>query len=130
MFYTPFTMKNATIIHGARITPNQTACEMQISHTDADGRPWHPGTRYQPLSTGRDNERGAYYQDVTIDGERVRFYEHCAAVADRQIEELRDEAGRAGDLAQVEICDRALGGDDDAIDECARVIALARSNQR
>lgn len=38
---------------------------------------------------------------------------------------LRDEAGSAGDLAQVEICDRALAGDEQAIEECARVITHA-----
>ncbi len=41
------------------------------------------------------------------------------------IRQLRDEAGSAGDLAQVEICDRALAGDEQAIEECARVIAHA-----
>ncbi len=39
-----------------------------------------------------------------------------------QIRALRDEAGVAGDLAQVRVCDRALAGDLDARDECARVI--------
>lgn len=47
------------------------------------------------------------------------------AVTDMQIKALRSEAGSAGDLEQVAICDRALRGDDDARAECARVIADA-----
>ena len=39
-----------------------------------------------------------------------------------QIEQFRNEAGSAGDLAQVAICDRALDGDLDACAECQRVI--------
>jgi len=42
-----------------------------------------------------------------------------------QIAALRSEAGVAGDLAQVAICDRALAGDAEARRECARVIADA-----
>jgi hypothetical protein len=41
---------------------------------------------------------------------------------DERIEALRDEAGQAGDLAQVALCNRALEGDQDARVECARVI--------
>lgn len=43
----------------------------------------------------------------------------------QQIRDLRSEAGTAGDLGMVEICDRALTGDIDAENECARVIADA-----
>lgn len=46
---------------------------------------------------------------------------------DDDIRALRDEAGTAGDLEQVSLCDRALAGDDDAWAECARVITEARS---
>ena len=46
-------------------------------------------------------------------------------VSPAQIRALRSEAGVAGDLAQVAICDRALAGDADARRECARVIADA-----
>lgn len=42
-----------------------------------------------------------------------------------QIEKLSDEAGEAGDLEQVAICDKALEGDAAAVAECARVIADA-----
>jgi len=44
-----------------------------------------------------------------------------------QITSLMREAGEAGDLAQVAICRKALDGDDDAIAECARVLAEAAS---
>lgn len=42
-----------------------------------------------------------------------------------QIEKLSDEAGEAGDLEQVAICNKALEGDAAAIAECARVITDA-----
>ena len=41
------------------------------------------------------------------------------------IRALRDEAGQAGDLEQVEICTQALDGSEDAWAECERVIADA-----
>lgn len=41
------------------------------------------------------------------------------------IEQLRTEAGEAGDLAQVALCDRALAGEAAAIAECLAVIAAA-----
>ena len=48
-------------------------------------------------------------------------------ISDKQIEALRSEAGIAGDLAQVAICDRALDGDESALAECQGVIANAVS---
>lgn len=42
-----------------------------------------------------------------------------------RIRELRTEAGQAGDMEMVAICDRALDGDEEAIAECARVMAEA-----
>lgn len=44
-----------------------------------------------------------------------------------QIEQLRTEAGAAGDSDQVAICDRALAGDREAVAECARVISDAEA---
>ena len=41
------------------------------------------------------------------------------------IKKLRDEAAEAGDIDQVEICDRALGGDRAAQKECERVLENA-----
>jgi len=43
-------------------------------------------------------------------------------ITTEQITALLYEAGEAGDAEQVAICNRALGGDTDAITECARVI--------
>jgi hypothetical protein len=48
-------------------------------------------------------------------------------VTTAQIRALRTEAAQAGDQAQVEICDRALDGDEAAVAECARVIAAAQA---
>ena len=45
-----------------------------------------------------------------------------------QIEALRNEAGEAGDMAQVAICDRALDGDESAIAACGDVIADAAAS--
>lgn len=42
-----------------------------------------------------------------------------------RIHALREEAARAGDQAQVEMCDRALRRDRDAVEECARAILSA-----
>lgn len=39
-----------------------------------------------------------------------------------RIQELRTEAAQAGDTEQVALCDRALDGDDEAYDECVRVL--------
>lgn len=48
-----------------------------------------------------------------------------------QIEALMNKAGQAGDLAQVEICERALAGDVSAAAECLDVIldAEGRSHE-
>ena len=46
-------------------------------------------------------------------------------ITQEQIQALRDEAGQAGDLEQVAICDRALEGDETAMAECECVIADA-----
>lgn len=44
---------------------------------------------------------------------------------DKDIEQLRDEAGEHGDDEMVAICDLALAGDSAARIECERVIAAA-----
>lgn len=48
-------------------------------------------------------------------------------VTNSQIRALRAEAAAAGDVEQVQICDRALKQDQDARAECARVIAEAEA---
>jgi hypothetical protein len=54
-----------------------------------------------------------------------------AGSVDQQVEALRDEAGEAGDIAQVAICQRALGRLDDGRDygegevEQAQTVAAA-----
>lgn len=42
---------------------------------------------------------------------------------------LRRGAAEAGDQTQVEICDAALAGDEEARAECARVIAAAAAQE-
>lgn len=46
-------------------------------------------------------------------------------ITNEQIEALRAEGGTAGDMDMVEICDKALEGDEDAIIECVEVINYA-----
>ena len=49
-------------------------------------------------------------------------------ISEATIDALRTEAGAFGDYEMVEICDRALDGDEDARAECARVVYEARAN--
>lgn len=46
-----------------------------------------------------------------------------------RIDGLRTAAGSAGDAAQVEVCDRALAGDADAIASCLAVCREAEVNR-
>ena len=44
------------------------------------------------------------------------------------IEQLKTEAGAAGDDEMVRICEQALAGDAEALAECEQVITAARAN--
>jgi hypothetical protein len=46
-----------------------------------------------------------------------------------RIEALKNDAAVAGDLAMVAVCERALDGDQDAHDQCERVISEARAQE-
>ena len=46
---------------------------------------------------------------------------------DSTIIALRREAAEAGDWEMVDICDRALDGEDEALVECERVLEGARA---
>lgn len=48
-------------------------------------------------------------------------------LTDDQIRTLSTEAAVAGDMEQVQICDRALDGDEAARRECVRVIRSAEA---
>ena len=61
--------------------------------------------------------------------EELSFGRVRTDITDEQIEALRNEAGEAGDLAMIEICDHALAGDDDARATCAEVIADAQAKE-
>lgn len=58
---------------------------------------------------------------AAADGTRAPADRHVT-ITTRQVEMLRDEAAAHGDLAQVEVCDRAMEGDGNALSECQRVI--------
>lgn len=51
---------------------------------------------------------------------------NISTITDQQIRMLSQEAGQAGDMKQVAICNRALAGSARARRECARVIRAAR----
>jgi hypothetical protein len=48
-------------------------------------------------------------------------------IMDHKINQLRAEAAIAGDLDMVEICDRALAGDEEAADAVAEAIKAAEA---
>lgn len=52
---------------------------------------------------------------------------NATLITNVNIKQLRTEAAEADDTAQVELCDRALEGDEDARTECERVILDART---
>lgn len=58
------------------------------------------------------------------DSDRITILMHIASNED--IAALRIEAGAAGDLVQVDLCDQALDGDEEARWECAEVLATTR----
>jgi hypothetical protein len=47
------------------------------------------------------------------------------AITRRRLERLADEAATAGDGEQVDLCHRALDGDDEALEACLRVLREA-----
>lgn len=59
-------------------------------------------------------------------GSAIVVFMDNTEITTQEIESLRTSAGEAGDSEQVAICDLALEGDEDAIAECARVIARAQ----
>ena len=78
---------------------------------------------------------------VTVDGEDVSelprvervlddaFVAACGAIAhlSDRVRELRSEAEAAGDVAQVALCDAALGGDAGAYDQCIAALGDAEA---
>ncbi len=62
-------------------------------------------------------------EDRTMQMDRTTHLGHGLTVG--QVEDLREEAGRAGDERMVQICQDALEHDRTVLAECARVIADA-----
>jgi hypothetical protein len=82
------------------------------------------------------SSRGSKVQEfwgTSVDGEDWRVHVMLpwgltvGPITERQISALRSESGEGGDRAQVEICDRALDGDESARLECERVIRDAQA---
>jgi ribosomal protein L37E len=68
-------------------------------------------------------------QDGDEEGAADMLDEAMSASVDNMdmIRQLRDEAAAHGDMAQVELCDLALEGDEDAIAECMMAIESAKA---
>lgn len=58
----------------ASAVPGDQTRELTRAATDGSGKVWPRGTRFAPLAGGYSNPARATYVDVTIAGERVRFY--------------------------------------------------------
>jgi len=56
------------------------------------------------------------------------FFE-APEINDPQIRQLREEAATAGDLAQVQVCDLALRGNEGARQRCVDAILEARAQE-
>jgi hypothetical protein len=71
-------------------------------------------------------DRAAGYEPDDLEPEWVAARDELRVreidVSDESLQALRTEAGQAGDLEMVAICDDALLGDPDAIVACADVI--------
>ena len=61
--------------------------------------------------------------DHPVSDERVAAIQTDTNRFHARLRALWTEAGQAGDLAQVELCRRALDGDEEAAERCARVLA-------
>lgn len=87
------------------------------------------GTREEPADGGC--ERAAAEEVIRALWGETGVREHARAwglrwmATDEQIRTLSTEAGEAGDLEQVALCDNALAGDDEARAECAKAIRAA-----
>ena len=90
---------------------------VQIDTADRNGRPATAWCAYPDADEAGADEEGAYAPRIVA----------SVAARDADVRALRSEAGAAGDQEQVELCDRALAGDDAARAECAAVIADARA---
>jgi hypothetical protein len=65
------------MIKGKKIQsiPGEQIYQMVAPHTDTIGKVWPKGTGYRPLCGGTSNPTIARYQEVVIQGEKVRFEE-------------------------------------------------------
>jgi len=101
--------------HVAAITSRGTLTRLEREGLTEPDPQWSGCVQLTPAGRERlaywDSEDSGYQEDgPTEDG----------------IRQLRGEAGTAGDLEQVAVCDRALSGDAQAWAECERVIEAAR----
>ena len=84
----------------------------------------HESERYLAWTSGRSDANDAEHQEWIADlHESVLMeYEEESITLTDDIEELRQEAGRAGDRSMVLRCTYALHGDEAALDVCREAI--------
>lgn len=76
------------------------------------------------ITGGAGVEMGTYEGDTREAAYRAMI-EDAGAMCER-VQALSDESGQAGDLGMVAVCDRALGGDSEAIAACVGVMLAAQ----
>lgn len=114
---------------GESVTEHEHAAGLEAYETALEGglRALYPEARISVQGEGHDSAAR-----VTVDGEDVSetprvervlddaFADGCSAIGrlNDRVFALRDEAMAAGDVAQVTLCNAALGGDDAAYARC------------
>lgn len=117
------------MVWGESVTEHEHAAGLEAYETALEEglRALYPDERISVQSEGHDSAAR-----VTVDGEDVSetprveralgaaFLSGCRAIAGlaRRVRALREEARAVGDVAQVALCDAALGGDDAAYARC------------
>lgn len=103
-----------------------TLADGECAHVHADGRVT-TGTDGASTHPGDDD-----WGDIVATWHPSRASDpwDCFAVVgldDADVQALSEEAAAAGDLAQVEVCTRALGGEESARIKCRRAILAAQA---
>lgn len=88
----------------------------------------HESERYLSWKAGLTDENDAEHREwiAWLRASVLMEYEEESITLTDDIEELRQEAGRAGDRSMVLICTYALHGDEEALDVCREALFDAR----
>lgn len=99
----------------------------QVLSVDADGVTvgWVGGAAKRTATAEEARAYDVYSEEAGA--REAAFGTANSTITDDQIEALAIEAGDAGDDAQVELCRKALAGNESARERCAQAIAAARA---